>query len=114
VGYNCLEPFAAIRIAVGPASDALENRMQNGSKRTPSATWLRRRLGLAWAEMTAAVFCFHFALNNPQVMVRVVLTSLGIVLLAKAVADIIKKRKSTHSWPAAHDSIRTTRACRPR
>jgi hypothetical protein len=44
--------------------------------------------------MTVAVFCFHFALDNPRVIVRIVLAGLGVILLAKAIADIIKKRKS--------------------
>jgi hypothetical protein len=47
--------------------------------------------------MIVAVFCFHFALNDPRVIVRVGLASLGVILLAKAVAEIIKKRKSAHS-----------------
>ena len=68
--------------------------MENGSKRSPWTTWLRRCLELPWAEMTVAVFCFHFALDNPRVIVRIVLASLGVILLAKAIADIIKKRKS--------------------
>jgi hypothetical protein len=72
---------------------ALEKRMETGSKRNPWTTWLRRCLELPWAEMTVAVFCFHFALDNPSVIVRIVLASLGVVLLAKAIADIIKKRK---------------------
>jgi hypothetical protein len=76
---------------------ALEKRMENGSKRSPWTTWPRRCLELPWAEMTVAVFCFHFALDNPRVIVRIVLASLGVILLAKALADIIKKRKSTHS-----------------
>ena len=76
---------------------ALEKRMENGSKRSPWTTWLRRCRELPWAEMTVAVFCFHFALDNPRVIVRIVLASLGVILLAKAIADIIKKRKSTHS-----------------
>jgi hypothetical protein len=71
--------------------------MENGSKRSPWTTWPRRCLELPWAEMTVAVFCFHFALDNPRVIVRIVLASLGVILLAKAIADIIKKRKSTHS-----------------
>jgi hypothetical protein len=49
--------------------------------------------------MTVAVFCFHFALDNPRVIVRIVLASLGVFLLATAIADFIKKRKSTHSLP---------------
>jgi hypothetical protein len=75
---------------------ALEKRMENGSKRS-HWTWLRRCLELPWAEMIVAVFCFHFALDNPRVTVRIVLASLGVILLAKAMTDIIKKRKSTHS-----------------
>jgi hypothetical protein len=71
--------------------------MENSSKRSPWTTWLRRCLELPWAEMTVAVLCFHFALDNPRVIVRIVLTSLGVILLAKAIADILKKRKSTHS-----------------
>ena len=71
--------------------------MENASKRSPWTTGLRRRLELPWAEMTVAVFCFHFALNNPRVIVRVVLASLGSILLAKAIAGIIKKRESAHS-----------------
>ena len=62
-----------------------------------SEAWLRRCLELPWTEMIVAVFCFHFALDNPRVTVRIVLASLGVILLAKAIADIIKKRKSTHS-----------------
>jgi hypothetical protein len=71
--------------------------MENGSKRSPWTTWLRRRLELPWAEMTVAVFCFHFALDNPRVIVRIALAGLGVILLAKAIADIIKKRKGTRS-----------------
>ena len=69
--------------------------MENGSKRSPW-TWLRRCLELPWAEMIVAVFCFHFALDNPRVIVRIVLASLGVIVLARAIADIITKRKSTH------------------
>jgi hypothetical protein len=76
---------------------ALEKRMQNAYKRSPWTIWLRRRLDLPWAEMTVAVFCFHFVLSIPGGTVRVVLAGLGVILLAFAVADIIKKRKSTHS-----------------
>ena len=71
--------------------------MQDDGKRSPWTNWLRRCLELPWAEMTVAVFCFHFALDNPRVIVRIVLASLGVILLAKAMTDIIKKRKSTHS-----------------
>jgi hypothetical protein len=73
--------------------------MQDDGKRSPWTNWLRRCLELPWAEMTVAVFCFHFALNDPRVLVRVGLTCLGVILLAKAVADIIKKRKTTHPPP---------------
>jgi hypothetical protein len=79
--------------------------MQNASKRGPWNTWLHRSLELPWTEMIVAVFCFHFALNDPRVTVRVALASLGVILLAKAVADIIKKRKSTHSDPTTQVSL---------
>ena len=81
----------------GSERPALEKRMENASKRSPWTTWRRRCLELPWAEMIVAVFCFHFALNIPGVIVRVGLAGLGVVLLAKAVADIITKRKPTHS-----------------
>jgi hypothetical protein len=71
--------------------------MENGSTRSPGTTWRRRWLELPWAEMTVAVVCLHFVLDNPRVMVRIVLAGLGVILLAKAIADIIKKRKSTRS-----------------
>jgi hypothetical protein len=71
--------------------------MKNSNKRSHSTTWLRRCLELPWAEMTIAVFCFHFALDNPRGIVRIVLASLGVILLAKAIAGIIEKRKSTHT-----------------
>jgi hypothetical protein len=71
--------------------------MKNASRRTPWTTWRRRRLELPWAELTVAVLCFHVALNNPGVIVPVGLASLGVTLLARAVADIVKKRKSTPS-----------------
>jgi hypothetical protein len=71
--------------------------MENGSKQSPRTTWPRRRLEPPWAEMTVAVFCFHFALNIPSVIARIMLAILGVLLLAKAIADIIKKRESTQS-----------------
>ena len=71
--------------------------MENGGKRTNWTTWLRRCLELPWAEMILAVFCFHFALEMPNIIGRIVLAILGVILLAKAIADIIKKRKSTQS-----------------
>jgi hypothetical protein len=71
--------------------------MKNGSKQSPWTTWLRRCLELPWAEMTVAVFCFHFALNIPSVIARIIFAILGVILLAKAIADIIKKRESTQS-----------------
>jgi hypothetical protein len=71
--------------------------MENGSKQNPWTTWLRRCLKLPWAEMAVAVFCFHFALNIPSVIARIILAILGVLLLAKAIADIIKKRESTQS-----------------
>ena len=71
--------------------------MKNGDKRINWANWLRRCLGLPWAEMILAVFCFHFALEMPNIIARIVLAILGVILLAKAIADIIKKRKSTQS-----------------
>jgi hypothetical protein len=78
---------------------APEKRLENCGKRSHWTTWLRRCLELPWAEMIVAVFCFHFALNNPGVIVRVVFASLGVILLAKAISEIIGKRTSTHSWP---------------
>jgi len=74
-----------------------EKRMENDGKRTHWTTWLRRCLELPWAEMILAVFSFHFALAFPRAMVRIILAILGVVLLAKAIAEIIKKRRSKHS-----------------
>ena len=71
--------------------------MANGGKRSNLINWLRRYLELPWAEMILAVFCFHFALEMPSIVARIVLVILGVILLAKAIADIIKKRKSTPS-----------------
>jgi hypothetical protein len=71
--------------------------MENGGKRVKWTNWLRRCLDLPWAEMILAVFCFHFALEVPGIVARIVLAILGVILLAKAIADIIKKRKSTQS-----------------
>ena len=71
--------------------------MENVSKRINWTNWLRRCLELPWAEMIVAVFCFHFSLEMPNIVARIVLAILGVILLAKAIADIIKKRKSTQS-----------------
>ncbi len=71
--------------------------MENGGKRIDWTNWLRRCLELPWAEMILAVFCFHFALEMPSIVARIVLAVLGVLLLAKAIADIIKKRKSIQS-----------------
>jgi hypothetical protein len=71
--------------------------MENRSERNPWTSWLRRCLELPWAEMILAVFYFHFALEMPSIVARTVLAILGVILLAKAIADIIKKRKSTQS-----------------
>jgi hypothetical protein len=43
--------------------------------------------------VSAAVWSF---LEMPNIVARIVLAILGVILLAKAIADI-KKRKSTHS-----------------
>jgi hypothetical protein len=70
--------------------------MENGGKRINWTNWLRRCLELPWAEMILAVFCFHFALEMPNIAAQIVLAALGVILLAKAIADILKIRKSTH------------------
>ena len=90
---------------MAPQRIAPEIRMQTVNKRSPLTNWLRRCLELPWTEMIVAVFCFHFALKDPRVIVRVGLASLGFILLAKAVAGIIKQRKSTHSGPATQLSV---------
>jgi hypothetical protein len=66
--------------------------MENGGKRGNWTTWLRHCLVLPWAEMILAVFCFHFALGMASVVARVVLVILGLILLAKAIADIVSWR----------------------
>jgi hypothetical protein len=71
--------------------------MENGGKRINRTNCLRRCLELPWAEMILAVFCFHFALEMPNIVPRIVLSILGVILLAKAIADIIQKRKLTQS-----------------
>lgn len=71
--------------------------MENGGKRINWTNWLRRCLELPWAEMILAIFCFHFALEMPNIVAQIVLSILGVLLLAKAIADIITKRKSTQS-----------------
>ena len=71
--------------------------MENGGKRINWPNWLRRCLELPWAEMILAVFCFHFALKMPNIVGRIVLAILGVLLLVKEIADIIKKQRSTQS-----------------
>jgi hypothetical protein len=71
--------------------------MENAGERKPRTSWLRRFLLLPWAEMIGSVFCFHFALADPRVIVRVSLASAGVILLAVAISSIVKKRESTHS-----------------
>ena len=68
--------------------------MENGGKRINGTNWLCRCLELPWAEMILAVFCFHFALEMPSIVARIVLAILGVILLAKAIADIIKSNRS--------------------
>jgi hypothetical protein len=72
-------------------------RMLDGNKRNPWTSWLRRFLELPWAEMIGSVFCFHFALAETRVTVRIVLAAVGVILLVAAISNIVKKRKSTHS-----------------
>jgi hypothetical protein len=62
-----------------------------------STSWLRRFLDLPWAEMIGSVFCFHFALADLRIIVRVLLAVAGVILLAAAIFNIVKKRKSTHA-----------------
>ena len=60
-------------------------------------TWLRRYLELPWVEMIGSICCFHFALADPRVSFRVIYVIVGVALLATAISNIIKQRKSTHS-----------------
>jgi hypothetical protein len=71
--------------------------MLDGNKRKPWTSWLRRCLELPWAEMIGSVFCFHFALADTRVTVRIVLAAVGVILLVAAISNIVKKRKSTQS-----------------
>jgi hypothetical protein len=71
--------------------------MENAGERTSGTSWLRRFLVLPWAEMIGSVFCFHFALADPRVIVRVPLVIAGVILLAGAISNIVKQRESTHS-----------------
>jgi hypothetical protein len=47
--------------------------------------------------MIGSVLCFHFALADTRVIVRIALAAVAIILLAAAISNIVKKRKSTHS-----------------
>jgi hypothetical protein len=71
--------------------------MENAVERKPGTSWLRRFLELPWAEMIGSVFCFHFALADPRVIVRVPLVIPGVILLAAAISKIVKQRESTES-----------------
>jgi hypothetical protein len=68
--------------------------MVNAGERNTS--WLSRYLRLPWAELIGSVFCFHFALADSRVVVRVPLAVGGVILLAAAISNIVKKRKLTH------------------
>jgi len=47
--------------------------------------------------MIGSICCFHFALADPRVIFRVIYAIVGVALLATAISNIIKQRKSTHS-----------------
>jgi hypothetical protein len=71
--------------------------MENAGERKSGPIWLRRSLKLPWAEMIGSVFCFHFALADPRVIIRAPLATAGVILLATAISNVIKQRGSTHS-----------------
>jgi hypothetical protein len=70
--------------------------MVNAIERNPRTSWLWRFLDLPWAEMIGSIICFHFALADLRIIVRVLLAVAGVILLAAAIFNIVKKRKSTH------------------